>query len=514
MGDAALGGYRPGPALRGRELWYTRALVQWDAARSRGNACGGTGVETKRISRVPARASKTGRDRVAVGPMLGARGATAADWELRSAPKYTSGGVVRTVPPSRTIEQILPLLDAIGVTRVADVTGLDRIGIPNFTSVRPRERDEGISYYNGKGLTRTAARAGALMEAVERFSGEYCDLPVVYATRAELERRGATVDPAELFAPTVDSYEAALRLEWVEGFDLLSQRRTWVPLNAVVCPYEPPPGRPVLFYSSTNGLASGNTYEEALCSALCEVIERDADAAAATTRELAPAVSRVLASLGVAPPETSTPGPEGRYPLIDLDTLPPRPRTLVRKLRRAGLTIYLRDVTSTVGIPTLTCTIVERLLSGDQLAHGGCGTHPDARVAAARALTEAAQSRVGHIQGGREDLPRILAPIRSFDAEEVFGGGGVRPFSSIRSYELPGVDDDVRLMLNRLRADRFSQVIVFDLTRPDVRVPVLRVVVPGVESWSIFMTHGCHAPFGQRVSRLLNQAVGAAGARA
>jgi ribosomal protein S12 methylthiotransferase accessory factor len=409
------------------------------------------------------------------------------------------------VHPARTIECVLPLMDTIGVTRVADVTGLDRVGIPNFTTVRPREKGEGISYYNGKGLTRAAAKASALMEAVERYSCEFCDLPVHYASRVEMERRGETVEPRELFAPTVERYERDLRIEWVEGFDLLSQRPTYVPLNAVVCPYAPPPGRPVLFYASTNGLASGNTYEEALCSALCEVIERDADAAAAAARDLAPAVGRVLAGIGIA--TRAAPDAEDAFPLVDLDTLPPRPRTLARRLRAAGLKVYLRDVTSTGGIPTLNCTVADQVVDGRHVAHGGSGAHPDATVAAARALSEAAQSRVGCIQGGREDLPRFMAPPQSLDPDVVFGGSRTRAFSEISSYEHATVDEDVRFMLDRLARAGFEQAVAFDLTRPEVGLPVVRVVVPGAETWSVFFKHGCHAPFGRAVGRVLRTAV-------
>jgi ribosomal protein S12 methylthiotransferase accessory factor len=438
------------------------------------------------------------------------RGAVAEDWQLRRSPKYTLGGVVRTVPPSATIERVLPLMELMGVTRIADVTGLDRVGIANFTTVRPRERGIGISYYNGKGLTRTAARAGALMEAVERYSGEFCDLPVHFATRDEMDRFGATVDPDLLYAPPLDRYEPRLRVEWVEGFDLLSKRATFVPLNAVVCPYEPPPGRPLVFFASSNGLASGNTYEEALCSALCEVIERDADAIASAVVHLAPAIARIVESTGVRL-SLSADAAE-RFPLVDLDTLPPRPRTLARKLRRARLAVYLRDLTSPVGVPTLGCTIVERRLSGRDVAHSGWGAHPDARVAAARALTEAAQSRLGHIQGGREDLPHIVAHAEStqskFDPNLAFGGGRVQHFDSIASYEHERVDDDVRFMLNRLRADGFSQAVAFDMTRPEVGIPVVRLIVPGAESWGVFLTHGYpSASSGQRVSRALYEAL-------
>ena len=72
----------------------------------------------------------------------------------------------------------------------------------------------------------------------------------------------------------------------------------------------------------------------------------------------------------------------------------------------AGLLVYLRDVTSTGGIATLDCAIVELQLNGRHLAHGGSGTHPDARVAATRALTEAAQSRIAH----HSRLPGALRP--------------------------------------------------------------------------------------------------------
>ena len=174
---------------------------------------------------------------------------------FRRARKYAGYGVVRTIPPSQTIRQVLPLMETVGVTRIADITGLDSIGIPNFTTVRPRESGEGISYYT-QGRHSRGAKAGALMEAIERYSGEFCDHRV-YCTRAEIGRSGPTVDPAEILVPTLVSYQPDQALEWVEGFDLISDTATFVPLNLVICPYSAA-GRPRIFYESTNGLASGN----------------------------------------------------------------------------------------------------------------------------------------------------------------------------------------------------------------------------------------------------------------
>jgi ribosomal protein S12 methylthiotransferase accessory factor len=395
------------------------------------------------------------------------------------------------------------LLEAIGVTRVADVTGLDRVGIPNFTSVRPRERGEGISYYNGKGVTRSAARAGALMEAVERYSGERCDLPVHYCDLTGMRRRGPAVNPRDLVVPVADDYRLDLPLEWVEGFDIVQRTATFVPLGAVVCPYEPPPGRPLLHYAHTNGLASGNTREEALCHALCEVVERDAAAIADAALDLAPAVARLLSTTGVL----ARPLDPNGFPLIDLESLPRRALVLVRRMQRAGLLVYLRDITSTGGIAALACTIVEPRPGGLHIAHGGSGAHPDARVAVTRALTEAAQSRVGHIQGGREDLPRIVGAPAPFDPDEVYGRGPSRTFCGLPSQVHAHVDDDVRFVLGRLARDGLDQVIAVDLTRPELGVPVVRVVVPQAESWSVFYAHTRRARFGPRASEALIRAL-------
>lgn len=423
---------------------------------------------------------------------------TATKWQLRPAPKHAPYGVVRTIPPSETIKKITPLMPLIGVTRVAEVTQLDRVGIPNFMSVRPRDSGPGISYYNGKGVTRTAAKAGAMMEAIERYSGERCDLPIIYCDYSEIIRHGPAVDPRQLLVPQVRKYQATLKLEWVEGFDLISRVPTYVPLNAVVCPYEAPPEK-ILYYASTNGLASGNTIEEALCHALCEIVERDALAISLTALELAPAVREVLLSVGLKPRSLARSGRE-RFPLVSLDNLPQAATLLVQKLRAAGLRIYLRDITSTAGIPTLDCTIVEN----DNLVHGGCGTHPDARVALTRALSEAAQSRVACIQGGREDLPEVVRPRSAFDPDEIYGGGEMRAFSSIRSYEHDRVDQDVRFLIRRLKQAGFRQAVALDLTRPEVGVPVVRVVVPEAEAWTVFHLHTERGVFGPRVAKALN----------
>ncbi len=423
----------------------------------------------------------------------------AADWIYRALPKYSMVGVERTIPPAETIRRVEPLLGRIGVTRVGEVTRLDRNGLPNFVAVRPREAGRGISYYNGKGATRAQAKASAMMEAVERDSAEECRLPVREASFERLRISADAVDPRELMAPRSRGNLITLGLEWVLGYDLIADRPRYVPLNAVVTPYRPFEA-PSPWDSSTNGLASGNTQEEAVCQALCEVIERDAMAVYCASGRLRGGVDTILEGLGVSvgPAEPSS------YPVIDLGTLPPRPARLLKRLRRAGLGVYVHDITSDVGVATIHCTLAEPLGGGRHALHGGYGCHPDARVAVVRALTEAAQSRAACIQGGREDLPLFAgeAPPLS-NPEEVFGRGPRRSFDDVPTIEHQWVGDDVAWLLDRLSAAGFRQAVMVDLTRPELGVPVVRVVVPLAETWAAFHLHSRRGTLGPRAVRRL-----------
>ena len=420
-------------------------------------------------------------------------------WFSENDVKYSSAGVARSVAPRATIRRANAVLDAIGVTKVADVTNLDRVGIPNFISVRPHDLGPGISYYNGKGRTRPDAHAGALMEAVERHAAEEYGGPILSISYRNLRNRHPCIDPREIPIPMVRDFEENLLLEWVSGFDLISRRETFVPLNCVLAPYVTYLANH-LFYSGTNGLASGNSRSEALCHALCEVIERDSMALAAARAHIRPAIAVMLTDIGFD--RGSLPEPKDA-PLISLESLPKTATALVRKLQRAGLQVYLRNLTSKLGIATIGCTIVDPHSSAAVSAHGGCGTHPDARIAVTRALTEAAQSRLGWIQGGREDLPDI-APPATGSGRGSHGRGDTMEFRDIPSYEHASVKEDVELLINRMQRGGFDQAVAVDLTRQGIGIPVVRVVVPKAESWPIYCSPTGRSVLGHRVVQAIH----------
>jgi len=85
-------------------------------------------------------------------------------------PKLFKRGTHRTTSPEDTVARVAPKARQIGITRLGNVTGLDRIGIPVTVAVRPNSRSFSVS--QGKGLGVSQAMASAIMEAIELFHGE------------------------------------------------------------------------------------------------------------------------------------------------------------------------------------------------------------------------------------------------------------------------------------------------------------------------------------------------------
>ena len=91
---------------------------------------------------------------------------------LKSKNKYLTDETTvseRTKHSEETLAEILPLCPRIGITRISDITCLDKLYIPNFSAILPGTEDT-IWVYSGKGTTKSDAKASAIMEAIERFS--------------------------------------------------------------------------------------------------------------------------------------------------------------------------------------------------------------------------------------------------------------------------------------------------------------------------------------------------------
>jgi ribosomal protein S12 methylthiotransferase accessory factor len=407
-----------------------------------------------------------------------------------SVPKLS--GRHREFSSEETFQRVRPHLRRAGITRIADITGLDRIGIPVFNAIVPRSSDE-LSVYNGKGGTPVDAMTSAVMEAMERFCAWQPMRAERIASYAELSTGPTPVlDPATHNMAPHPLYHSHQPVSWVRGFDLLNEETVLVPLSLAGY-YLRLHEQPVYRIVSTNGVASGNSLEEAIVHALCEVIERDDWSMAELVCNRLRMV--VQTRVGNAPPG-SVQWLEDKHPALDIATLPPAPARYAQMFAEAGVQLVIRDVTSATGIPTFAALVREDLGPTVSAGHAGYGSHPDAEVAVMRALAEAAQSRAVDMQAMREDLSLPGAKVvrwqhltyRGHDADPYrwpFGElRGTVKFGAVPSHPSDDLMADLRLLLDRLRARGLTRAIVVDLSIPDLPVHVARVIVPGMETFA------------------------------
>ncbi len=387
--------------------------------------------------------------------------------ELHPAPKtYTKDGH-RAISPEATLKRVEPLLATAGVTRVADITDLDRIGIPVFSSIRPGAKEGAISIYNGKGASREQAKVSAIMEAMERYSAEPRNEKLRTDMMEDLLSSENAVDPRSLILPQMVNMHVHYHpIAWVKGYDLIEGEDIWVPAVAVYHPYESKRDLQ-LFRSNTNGLASGNNLEESVLHAMCEVIERDAWSICEARRK-----------------------PRGEI-VVEDDC--PVVSDLLDKFAKQGVEVHLKDLTSDVGIPTIAAAADDVRLKDPALLNLGVGTHLSPRVAAIRALTEVAQSRCTQIHGAREDTTKAdLNRTVGYERMKRMNSMYFSPSDGISMSEFPEFDtkdllEDIEVVLDHLVGQGFEKVIVVELTRPELEVPVVRVIIPGMEIYAMDM---------------------------
>ena len=419
--------------------------------------------------------------------------------QLQSRKKWTVNGTSRIKPAHETLNNVMPISKKIGVTRLADITDMDVLRIPNYSAVVPGTEDY-IWVYSGKGPTKRHAMASALMESIERYSS----LPsgwlgkFVRSSYSELSKTHKVLHPDKIVEPMRFVYHANMVMDWLPGHDLVSGEEIMVPASIALFRYTPPPPAINPFsYFHTNGLASGNVMEEAVCHALCEVIERDAMSLADLRASAIPfhilrtivhslnaaafSVSPILSDRFVDDPSI--------FPDVDIEEINFEPvKSLVEKFRQAGISLMVKDITSDIGIPTFNASSVEWISHDYGYLAEGHGTHPDARIALLRAITEVSQTRAANIQGARDDLRKIKYNDENTDdrrAWQFLRSTKKIKFSEVPTFFNEDILDDINLILYRLKNVGLNQVIIVDLTNQDVGIPVVRAIVPGLETFKI-----------------------------
>jgi ribosomal protein S12 methylthiotransferase accessory factor len=404
--------------------------------------------------------------------------------ELGSGAKLimTSGGY-RTVSSRATVARFR--------THVSPLTGvvtrLDRIeadlpmntnyyaahnfSAPAQTVDRLRAGLTGGSF--GKGSTAEQGEASALMEAIERYSGIYQGDEIRVTRRFSDFPSGEAILPNDVLlfsdaqyrpqhTPTPDPndshvvpapFDRSARVEWSPAWSLRDQRFKYLPTSLLYFFY----GGAGAFHADSNGCAAGNTLEEAIVQGFLELVERDSYAIWWYNR-----LQRAE---------------------MDLSQLDDSyVRDLRTQLAETGRRLWVLDITSDLGIPSYVA-ILHWMQNGQENIEFGSGAHFDERIALLRALTELNQFlSIGLMGGGTGEKPSLdgMTPMRLQDHAFLIPSGKPQVEPGATKF---GPLDNTREQVDAcvgIAGRAGLDFLVLNQTRPDIEVPVVRVIVPGL----------------------------------
>jgi len=329
----------------------------------------------------------------------------------------------------------------------------------------------------GKGSTSEQGEASALMEAIERYSGIYqgneirvtrrfsdfapgeAILPndVLLFSDAQYRRALAAASDVHHVTPMAPPFNPSAEIEWSPVWSLRDQRFKYLPTSFLYFFYNgdsAPAGR---IHADSNGCAAGNTLEEAIVQGFLELIERDSYAIWWYNRL--------------------------RRPQVDLSQFDDSYiRDLQAQFAATGRRIWMLDVTSDLGIPSFVA--ISHATEGErELIEFGSGSHFDARIAALRSLTELNQFLSLGLTGGRDpgSASHDAADPLTLRGHPYLTPNDEPPLQLDLSAKFGSLDhrEQVMACVNLVKQAGLD-FLVLDQTRPDIEVPVVRVIVPGL----------------------------------
>ena len=362
-------------------------------------------------------------------------------------------GAQRSCSPEETIERMRPFYRDAGITRISDITGLDCSGIHVSQCIRPDAVY--LSVDSGKGATKQAARASAMMEGFERHVGETAIVSGFKASGVDLE--GAETR-FQLFKGAF--YNPEKEREWATAKGLFGEN-AFVPVEVVkLMPRQTAfPLFHSCFASTSNGLSSGNTLHEALAGGLYEGIERD----------------QVSAAMGLK-----------SVPRVDLDSVSDDTLSgLINLLRKNGIFPVIFDCTGDIGVPTYTAYLYDS--ERNTGLYRGYASHLDPIVAQCRAVCEAVQGRVVWMSGARDDISsELFFKTKKNDTAENIASllaGDNTVSSNLRADESTDTfSGDIKVLSKKLQASGFTSALYTEFEHP-YPCSVVRVMVPGLSGY-------------------------------
>lgn len=355
-----------------------------------------------------------------------------------------------------------------GISRVVDVTWLDRIGIPVYSSIRPDGIKGSLCVHAGKGFTHAEAKIGAYMEAIEFSFAEPGRNVVNYFLRKPSDILASFQHQIQFadFCPILGQKVCADDdIAVVKGNEIMAGLGdVLVPAELIFHPFFDNPGVK-LYGSSTNGLASGNNLAEATVHGLAEIMERHVRA------------FEVFDDQSVR---------------IEAQTCPPKLEQMMAQIHRAGLQCHLRYSRNCFGLAYFSAYVLEPDEFNPIAVASGFGLHPCAEIAAIRAVAEAVQSRLSHIHGGRDDIIQRVQLGKDLGRDEelaairilrrmVASSNGEIPFHAVPSIAIADLSQAIDVLYGALKQANMHHVVQLPLTDSSYPFQVVRILVPGAE---------------------------------
>ena len=379
--------------------------------------------------------------------------------ELKSAIKTYTLDQDKVISPDETLNRVFNTLAATDANILDKIVRVaNKLNIPMYSA---RGGADFVSVVNssattGKGATEVQAQASAMMELIERFTS----FGYKYDITASYNHIKDEVKDFKIFFPLlnhVDDEENIIRnlsevsLEWTPGYNLSKNENTLVPSiykNIV----------------GTNGLASGNTLEEAVLHGICEVMERHV-------------LTRIESDRIITP--------EIRPDSIDH----PIARDLMNKYKANNMKLILNDFTLDMGIPTIAAIAYYTTDDGLDMLYISAGTHTDPMKALIRALTELPQyiynidvlkkrsysaERIHNIKFINEGMIRSGIVYKK-DSDYLTNCSQQINMDEIKNYSQPDIKNEIEVCIDIL-AGHGIEIIVINKTHPVLNIPVVRVV--------------------------------------
>ncbi|HDD45368.1 MAG TPA: tetratricopeptide repeat protein [Candidatus Desulfofervidus auxilii] len=373
--------------------------------------------------------------------------------------KYTYGQD-KACSPTETIKKALNRLyqDKKPILKeILRIDTLDKIGIPVYTCKLNLEVIKALGFEEtfGKGITPEQAQASALMELVERYSG-FSFLKKNFLIDSFIKIKEKAIPIENLLLPLPFLFRQNIFVEklrnvslcWIEAYNLIKNKKFLFPLPWFYRIY------------GTTGWAAGNSLEEAILQAICEIVERHC-------------VSIVMEE-------------RLEVPTIKIDSINSSLiQELLKKISDAGIELFIKDFSLGLGIPTIAVIAHDPSPPTPTLkVYAAAGTHLNSNFALIRALIEFTQHRAQIIY--RELIQkRPGGPTYCFlrfkdlkDANFLIKGDKI-PFSNLPSFSHPDFKVEIEYILN-LISQRGFEVFVIETTHPSIQLPSVIVTIPGV----------------------------------